>query len=145
MQPWCTPLPILNPSIALCSVLNIGFWLAYKFLKRKVRLSGIPVSSRILQFCNLQSFVVCSTVFVICTVVSSRFCSTLSCSVMSDSLWPHGLHSLPDPSLHGDSLCHPVDVGNLISGFAAFSKSSLYNWKFLVHILLKSSLKDFEL
>ena len=37
-----------------------------------------------------------------------------------------------------------ADVGNLISGSSAFPKSSLYNWKFLVHILLKSSLKDFE-
>ena len=40
--------------------------------------------------------------------------------------------------------CDPVDVGNLISGSSAFSKSSLYIWKFSVHILLKSSLKDFE-
>ena len=38
----------------------------------------------------------------------------------------------------------PVDVGNLISGFSVFSKSSLYIWKFLVHALLKRSLKDFE-
>ena len=38
----------------------------------------------------------------------------------------------------------PTDVGNFISGPSAFSKSSLYNWKFLVHILLKLSLKDFE-
>ena len=38
----------------------------------------------------------------------------------------------------------PLDVGNLISGSSAFSKSSLYIWKFLVHVLLKSSLKDFE-
>ena len=37
-----------------------------------------------------------------------------------------------------------VDVDNLISGSSAFSKSSLYIWKFLVHILLKPSLKDFE-
>ena len=38
----------------------------------------------------------------------------------------------------------PVDVGNLISGSSAFSKSSLYMWKFSVHVLLKTSLKDFE-
>ena len=37
-----------------------------------------------------------------------------------------------------------MDVGSLISGSYAFSKSSLYIWKFLVHILLKPSLKDFE-
>ena len=38
----------------------------------------------------------------------------------------------------------PTDVGNLISGSSAFSKSSLYIWNFLVHILLKPSLEDFE-
>ena len=38
----------------------------------------------------------------------------------------------------------PVDVGNLISGSSAFSKSSLYIWEFSVHVLLKPSLKDFE-
>ena len=36
------------------------------------------------------------------------------------------------------------DVGNLISGSSTFSKSYLYIWKFLVHILLKCSLKGFE-
>ena len=38
----------------------------------------------------------------------------------------------------------PEDVGNLISGSPAFSKSILHIWKFSVHILLKHSLKDFE-
>ena len=38
----------------------------------------------------------------------------------------------------------PMDIGNLISGSSAFSKSSLYIWKFSVHILLKPVFKDFE-
>ena len=38
----------------------------------------------------------------------------------------------------------PVNVDKLISGSSAFSKFSLYIWKFMVHILLKPSLKDFE-
>ena len=38
----------------------------------------------------------------------------------------------------------PVDVGDLISGSSAFSKSSLNIWKFSVHILLKPGLEDFE-
>ena len=41
-------------------------------------------------------------------------------------------------------LYDPTDVGNLIPSYSAFSKSSLYIWKFLVHILLKPSLKDTE-
>ena len=40
--------------------------------------------------------------------------------------------------------CDPKDVGNLSSGSSAFSKSSFYIWKFLVHMLLKPHLKDFE-
>ena len=40
-------------------------------------------------------------------------------------------------------LCDLTNVGNLISGSSAFSKSSLYIWKFLVHVLLKPRLKDF--
>ena len=35
----------------------------------------------------------------------------------------------------------PADVGNLISGSSAFSKTSLNMWKFTVHILLKSGLE----
>ena len=38
----------------------------------------------------------------------------------------------------------PVDVGNLISGSSAFSKSSSNNWKFMVHIPLKPGLENFE-
>ena len=38
----------------------------------------------------------------------------------------------------------PMDVGNLIPGSSAFSKSSLYIWKFSVHVLLKPSLKDLK-
>ena len=37
-----------------------------------------------------------------------------------------------------------MDVGDLISGSSAFSKSSLYFWKFSVHIPLKTSLKVLE-
>ena len=38
----------------------------------------------------------------------------------------------------------PADVGNLISGSSVFSKTSLNIWKFMVHVLLKPSLKNFE-
>ena len=38
----------------------------------------------------------------------------------------------------------PTDIGNLILGSCAFSKSSLNIWKFMVHILLKPGLENFE-
>ena len=38
----------------------------------------------------------------------------------------------------------PADVGNLISGSFAFSKTSLNIWKFTIHVLLKPGLEDFE-
>ena len=38
----------------------------------------------------------------------------------------------------------PVDVGNLISGSSAFSKTSLNIWKFTLHVLLKPGVENFE-
>ena len=38
----------------------------------------------------------------------------------------------------------PMDIGHLISDSSAFSKSSLYIWKFSVHILLKPGLRGFD-
>ena len=38
----------------------------------------------------------------------------------------------------------PIDVGNLISGSSAFSKTSLNIWKFTIHVLLKPGLENFE-
>ena len=46
-----------------------------------------------------------------------------------------------EPSFSFDD---PVDVGNLIPGSSAFSKSSLNVWKFSVHVLLKPGLENFE-
>ena len=37
-----------------------------------------------------------------------------------------------------------TDVGNFVSGFSAFSKSTLNIWKFMVHVLLKPGLEIFE-
>ena len=49
-----------------------------------------------------------------------------------------------DPVDVGNLIFDPVDVGNLMSGSSAFSKSYLYIWKSSVHVLLKTSLEDFE-
>ena len=38
----------------------------------------------------------------------------------------------------------PADIGDLISGSSAFSKTILNIWKFTVHVLLKPGLEDFE-
>ena len=38
----------------------------------------------------------------------------------------------------------PADIGDLISGSSAFSKTSLNIWKFTVHVLLKPGLENFE-
>ena len=38
----------------------------------------------------------------------------------------------------------PADVGNLITGSSGFFKTSLNNWKFTVHVLLKLGLENFE-
>ena len=61
----------------------------------------------------------------------------------TEELYRKGLHN---PDNHDGVITNlePVDVGNLISGFSAFSKTSLNIWKFMVHVLLKPGLENFE-
>ena len=47
IQPWRTLFPIWNQSVAPCPVLSVASWPTYRFLKRQVRWSGIPISLRI--------------------------------------------------------------------------------------------------
>ena len=117
IQPWCTPFPVWNQSVVPCPVLTVASWPAYRFLKRQVRWSGIPISFRIFQF------VVIHTVkgFGIVNKAKIDVFLELSC-------------------FYND----PTDVNNLISGTCAFSKTSLNIWKFMVHVLLKPGLENFE-
>ena len=46
VQPWCTPFPIWNQSVP-CPVLTVASWPAYRFLRRQVKWSGMPLSWRI--------------------------------------------------------------------------------------------------
>ena len=47
IQPWRTPFPICNQSVVPCPVLTVASWPAYRFLKRQIRWSGIPISLRV--------------------------------------------------------------------------------------------------
>ena len=44
IHPWHTPFPIWNRSVVPCPVLTVASWPAYRFLRRSVRQSGIPIS-----------------------------------------------------------------------------------------------------
>ena len=120
IQPWRTPFPIWNQSVVPCPVLTVASWPANRFLKRQVRWSAIPISVRIFQF------------VVIHTVQGFSIVNEAEVDVCLFFFW------------NSYFFYDPTNVGNLISGPFAFSKSSLYIWKFLVHILLKPILKDFE-
>ena len=50
IQPWRTSFPIWNQSVVPCPVLTVASWPAYRFLRKQVRWSGIPISLRIFQF-----------------------------------------------------------------------------------------------
>ena len=117
VQPWPTPFPVWNLSVVPCPVLTVASWPAYRFLRRQVMWSGIPISWRIFQF------VVIHTIkgFGIVNKAEIDVFLELSC-FFND----------------------PMEVGNLISGSSAFSKSSLNIWKFTVHILLKPGLENVE-
>ena len=105
--------------LVCCSVsgFQVASWPTYRFLRRQVSWFVIPISLRIFQF------------VVIHTVKGFSMVNETTVDVF-----------LEFPCF----FCDPVDFGYLISGSSAFSKSSLYIWNFSVHILLKSSLKDFE-
>ena len=47
IQSWRTHFPIWNQSVVPCPVLTVASWPSYRFLKRQVRWSGIPISLRI--------------------------------------------------------------------------------------------------
>ena len=55
IQPWQSPFPILNQSVVPCLVLTIASWPAYRFLRRQVRWSGIPVSKNFPQFAVIHT------------------------------------------------------------------------------------------
>ena len=116
-QPWHTPFPILNQFVIPCLVLTVASWPAYRFLRRQIRWSGMPISK------NFPQFVVIHIVkgFSIVNEAEVDVFLELSCFFYD-----------------------PTGVGNLISGSSAFSKSSLNTWKFSFHILLKPSLENFE-
>ena len=105
-------------SVVLWLILCVTSWPAYRFLRRQTRWSGIPIS-----FKNISQSVVIHTVKSFSIVNEAEVDVFLEFSCF---------------------LYDPTNVGNLISGSSAFSKSSLYIWKFLVHMVLKPSLKDFE-
>ena len=57
-----------------------------------------------------------------------------------------GFHIVTEAALNVFlEFCCLSNVGNLLSGSSAIFKPSLYIWKFSVHVLLKPSLRDFEL
>ena len=116
IQPWLTPFPIWNQSVVSCPVLTAASWPACRFLRKQVRWSDIPISFRIFHslLWSTQSKIVVNEAEVDVFLKFSCF------------------------------FYDPVDVGNLISGSSAFSKSSLNIWKFSVHILLKRGLENLE-
>ena len=108
MQPWCTLLLTWNQSVIPCPVLTVASWLTYRFLRRQVRWSGIPISWRIFQFVVIYTVKGFAIVNKEVDVFLQLYC------FFSD----------------------PMDAGNLIPGSCAFSKlSSLNIWKFTVHVL----------
>ena len=112
IQPYPTPFPILNQSVIPCKVLTVASGPSYKFLRRQVRWSGIPISLRIFQF------------VVIRTIKDFSVINEAEVDVFLEF-----------------SCFRASNVDNLISGSSASSKPSLYIWKFSVQVLLKPSLK----
>ena len=114
IQPLYNAFPIWNQSAFPCSVLTVVSWLAYRFLRRQVRWSGIPISV------SFPQFVVIQTVKGFCVVNKAEVGVFLEISCF---------------------FYDPTNVDKLISGSSAYSKSSLNIWNFTVHVLLKTCLE----
>ena len=117
IQSWCNPFPIWNQFIVPCPVLTVASWPANMFLWKQVKWSGILMSWRI------------STVLYDPYSQGFNIVNEAEIRIFLELLY---------------FSYDPTDVGTLISGSSAFSKPSLYIWTFLVHVLFKPSLKDFE-
>ena len=117
IQPWHVSLPIWNQSVVPCPVLGVVSWSAYRYLRRQVRWSGSPILK------NFPQFVLIHTIKGFGVVNKVKVDVFLELSCFFDS---------------------PTDVGNLISGSSAFSKSSLNIWNFTILVLLKPNLENFE-
>ena len=116
-QPWHTPFPIWNQSVVPCPVLTC-FLICVQISQEA---GQVVWYSHLLK--NFPQFVVIHTVKGFGVVNKAEVDVFLELSCFSDD---------------------PADVGNLISGSSAFSKSSFNMWKFSVHMLLKPSLENFE-
>ena len=117
IQPWCTPFSIWNQFIVPCPVLTVPSWPAYRFLRRQVRWSGSPISFRIFQ------------------------------SIVIHTVKGFGIVNKAEIDVFLELSCFfhdPADVGNLVSGSSAFSKTILNIRKLTVHVLLKPGLENFE-
>ena len=97
IQCWCTPFLIWNQCVVPCPVLAVTCWPAYRFLRSQVRWSGIPISFRIFH------------------------------SLLWSTVKGFGVGKKAEVDVFLELSCFfsdPADVGNLISGFSAFSKST---------------------
>ena len=117
IQPWHTPFPIWNQSIIPCLVLTVASWPGYRSLRKQVRCPSIPISWRIFHS-------------LLWSTQSRALAQSLKLRQMF--LW----------NLLAFSMIQWMIA--LISGSSAFSKCSLYIWNFLVDVLLKRILENFE-
>ena len=99
------PFPIGNQSVVPCPVLTVASWVVYRFLRRQVRWSGIPISWRIFQFVVIHT-------------------------------------------VKGFGIVNKAEVDVFLELFLFFRWSNGYwqfdLWEFMVHILLKPGLENFE-
>ena len=116
-KPWCIPFPIWNQSVVPCPVLT------YFLIHIQISQEAGQVVWYSHLFKNFPQFV------VICTVKGFGIINKAEIDIF-----------LEFSCFFSD----PKDVDNLISGSFAFSKSSLNIWNFMVHILLKPGLENFE-
>ena len=108
VQPWCTPFSILNQSIVPCLGLTVASWPTYRFLRRQVKWSGIPISWRIFHsLCDLHSqrfrhsqfFLELSGLFYDPVDIGNLISGSSAFYKSSLNIWKFSVHILLKPGL----------------------------------------------
>ena len=128
IQSWRTPFPIWNQSVVPCTVLTVVSWPVYKFLRRQIRWSGMPISLRIFQLVDV--FLELSCFFSDPADVGNLISGSSAFSKASLNIWKFTVCILLKPGLENFEhyFTSVWDECNCAVVWASFGIAFLWDW-----------------
>ena len=127
IEPWHTPFPFWNHSVVPCPVLSVASWPAYRFLRRQVRWSVIPITLKI-SCCDLE--LPCFFDDPV-DVVGNLISGSSAFSKSTFNIWKFTVHILFKPGLENFEhyIASMWDECNCVVVWAFFAIAFLWDWK----------------